>query len=723
MPDCEFKASVSLGKKAYNNALSAISTRNNAWLDTVGQNFGALLVDVANETGDLATDAANAFATNLVADTLSNVSNLAVDGGISSAGTIIATLLSGGQVTYLALAAVLMSFLRTELEQRIEISEKLMEDLELINRLLLSLINSPALRGVDAGLLNLQKAYEHITTSTTKLGEVQSQLENFSYYSLQKAEVSNLELGYAREDMKTPLADAIRTAIQGSALFTTGVVGSAATRVEAITKPDVMWDGIVNKDWSSYNELRETKRQQRRTREDQVDILMTGLAQYLSTPGGPAAVFSEIVDVIRQVQTDLGKYLPLKVSEFTAMTKGILEADNLKDLQDLAKDRNLYSLNQTIEKKVSNLSNYKESWDGMNVLSSTLLPFVRKTVEMLQELRNDIGDYLGENPAKAINTGTALSAKMTVWKRKIDAIQTNIETLQGPGEQAAALTDAYENLDNMIDAIQALNAIYNDDNDATPESALAYDLIFGFLGDLVTTLVSGGKITKIQNSVSESIVSLRNAIQADEQLLQQIYTFTGSVVAVPGIEDAIKMCTNVLDTDRYQGSLLAGLIKGIRDGDLVSLINVSMAGVEQAKDLWTNFRSAADGEGTDTSNPVLGAVLKGMGSVYSDLESCASQKLSQGGAAAEDIISDLKEAQKALKEKGEQSVQSLKESEAVQKLIELRQSIIEGTKESIEVIKEDLDEFCETVSDTIRDTLGITRDEIIDSIESEEELY
>ncbi len=627
MPDCEFNASQLLTRKAFNNALDKASNTNATILDEIGQSMGSLLAGISSQGGGLLDSAVGAAVDSIVADTLSNLSSLGVSGGLSTVGTMIATLLSGGQTAYLGLAAYLMTLLEIELEQRIEISLIIQEDMELIKRLLSYLQSIFNNSDSDNMLKELQQAYKHIVNSTSAMGEVSSILENRKYFSLNKAIYADRELSYAKDKMKTPILDSILEVVTTSGFATDGILGQHLNLVEAKTKPDVIW-ARINGDNTSFKKIESDRSKSRTTKEEQIDILLAGLSEYTNVPFGALLVGGELANIAKKLKTDLSKYLPLSLTGVMSPAGDVVGAVltgglSTNKLLEFSRKRTLYSLNSAIELKITNLSKYKESWNGLNKLTSVLLPLVNRVVVMLIDLQADVGKYAGVEATEKIGSGAVLALRMSIWKRQIDTIQTNINTLKSAGEQSQNIGQAYDSLNTLMVQIQERSLVYTE---GVPESELAYDYIFKVLGELLDAILGNSSISKLESKIAESLTSLKISVATDKALLNQIKTYQGSALAIPGLRDMVMMTSTLLDKDKYKNSLLATVVTGIRNGDLANLANISMAavtsGTEIAKTVSGTVVNGVRNNEADTGNPIFDAVLESMGAMYSDLGDC-----------------------------------------------------------------------------------------------------
>lgn len=647
--------------------------------DDLGQSLGAMVSELTGEAGGLVTGAGSAFVNNLVSDAMSNVANLPIDHGLSSAGTMIATLLSGGQLAYLGLAAFLSTLLKAELQKRIEISLTIQDDMVLINTLVGYLQSLKTAGDTDKMLLALEQAYGYIALATGNMGDISNQLTYRDYYSVSKATKASSYLDSARASMRTPLADSIFEVVKSSGFATTGFFGKGLAHIESMTNPDVVWDS-VNADNSSYDAMIAEKAAQRATKEEQTATLLKGLSAFTGVPFGSLLLAGELSKIIKDVKNDLSKYLPLSLSGLLGPAGAVVGAAfsdtlSLDTLTGMSKQRDLNSLNLTIESKITNIAKYASSWEGLNALTSVLLPQVNSTLKKITDLKADIGEYVGEDANKPLGSGAVLSLKMTLWKSQINSIQTNIDTISGLGATSEAIGGAYESLDTLLEAINTEALVYTE---GVPESELAYDLIFKVLGEILQAVLGGSGLKEIQSQISESITSLKISQAADKVMLGRIGSFQSNVLSVPGIEPMLKMTASVLDTDKYKNSFLSKLIEDVRDGDLAGMMNMSMAAVTGTVDIAKNLKAAATGGEITTANPVLGAVLGSVGAMYSNLSDCVATILENNESAKLARIDALKEATEQSKIYGEDRKKAIADSIAIANKIAYLQEVNAG---------------------------------------------
>jgi hypothetical protein len=137
---------------------------------------------------------------------------------IPSFGSAIATLLTTGSMAYLALAAFLYVLLKFELKRRIVVMQLLLHELRKTQKLVLLMLNSPALSDASTSRM-LEFAYAYIRQAYIDVGEARNQMTNLGYYFTSKLDSADNQLENAKKAMETPVADALIKMIEDARLF------------------------------------------------------------------------------------------------------------------------------------------------------------------------------------------------------------------------------------------------------------------------------------------------------------------------------------------------------------------------------------------------------------------------------------------------------------------------------------------------------------------------
>jgi hypothetical protein len=689
MPDCKMDLKL---VDLYKRLDEILLEKENAIDAATGGAWDNLVGDLEDFNGDVVGDTLNIAAAGILNGLQEDLMNGSAFGGISSYGTMIALLLSAGQTSYLGLAAMLLYLLQLELERRIKLSQFLMFDLKAINQLLLLIINSPALKGRTNSLDNIRASRNHVLNAETTLGEAYSQLQNLNYFSPTKLDSSDSELEKAKNVLSTPIADAISKIITDSHLLR-GPYRAPEDRkshtwedvYNYIQDPESLvedakfltenvipgGDPVKNQNAIDANVNRYIKEvvdpnyPQAATKEEKLDTMIAGISEYVGIDLDGESLTS-IQAVITQFATHFAKYIPYNPLAFASTMASVTGAigdgdysDAIDEIGGAMAQRTLFSLNNTIKQKVEWLSQYPKLWDDMSTLTSVMLPMLFHALDITTSVRIDMDKLIVDTP----NTQTMLSAKMFIWKKKIDNIQTYIRSLESGGDQLASLGSAQESLDRVIAQLNEKKVQYEDDNDGTPESELAYELLSDILGNIWDVVTSQSKLADLQSSVAESILSVQNSIDDDEALMGTILSFCGNVLAIPGVEDSMKICENTLDSEKFEGTPIQRLIEEVRNGNLGLLINASMSSVS---DITSTIEGVVSGE----NNPILEIAHDSIGSLFSTINNCAD-KFKDDKLMAKEFA----EKDKAAKEKAAMNASSE------------RQAITEAKKRKEEVDK------------------------------------
>lgn len=790
MQDCNIPSLKKLGAKIADNAVSKASAIGDFFSDTVGESLGELLgslKDVStltslSGTGSSLLDIADILKTNVINSVISQVQGIPLHGGISTFGTFLATILTAGDLARLSLAIFLTGLLRFELQRRIIITEILKDDVEKIIDLVNILMSARSGMFDGAKLSGLEKAYDHITKARTLTGEAQNQIRKHSYYAGQRIDSAQVELKEAKIDMKTPIADALIQVVEDAHLFSANTEVSAAyfKDMDSLAK-DIWGVGQTDTPLSGWDKLQKEKRgriEKRATQAEQFETIKKALAEYLNVPKNAVTAISEAKKIIGDFAKHLAKYLPLEPKKFFQMSKEIYgvykKTEDLwkkdhnpltaiesatDDLIESMGDRNLYNLNHTIRQRAKFMRNYGNNHERLKGMAGRLLPSIIEAYNMIDELRDDMAKHVSKqasiidvripgrggnilHEAKTIGQTAILSAKMSIWKQKINVIYDKLENLQKNTKVFDQIGQEYDKLDLVLDRLQEIHDYYEppteDEKDKRErdgnavstyivEAEVAYKLLTDLLEkDLWAAMSAPKKLSHIQSTLSEINLSLGLSMQQDEDTIRLILNFSDGIQNIQGLKETVEILEKVLNPEKILSIYQKELINRVRMGDLEILINASMAAVAEifpaskqiynkAKEYVTNV----DLPDVGSISPIMDISLSAVGAAIADLGRCLSMWGNSDAVSQQQAQKDIHMANEKLKTENGTLQQAIADNNAIEETLERQYSLRSGTAQEKTVPEtDDITSLTNSIEDTFV-TLNIkTSEEIIMEMDS-----
>jgi len=680
MPDCSNEAIVKVLRDMADNVVAGTTALAD---QAKAIDFASGLAQTSDVLGDLGTAAIQSATSQI----LSSASGLSYVAGLGSVAGMLATLLSGGKLAYLGVAAFLFSLLRYDLEARVLVSSSLSSDMQALSAIITIMINL-SIKGSDEVDLVLQRAYEQLFSANTRLGNIDKQLKAREYYSTDEISIIESELDKAQEILDTPILDALVTIAEGAHFFPAEwEMAHNAQRKPASAYEDlysVTDNGFEERDEDAYKTYAAG---QAATREENLNTFMSGVMEYFDYTGTVGLLDMKV----KELAMNIVNYLPLDPSAKAAMLSNFAPkiskapADSAAPLtvdftdisyrglieENSASGRPLGNLNESIKTRLTYLSKYNESFQDMALVNSLTANGISGLSGQLDELTDDVEQYVPypvgspdqDKPEVNIASTAAKSFKMMAWKSRIESVKRNLDALNGSfGEQAESIGESFENLDAILELVNTYTeevsffnsspGFYNDGNDHTPEGEDSFLQIHKLVGMLFGDLTSKGGLEEIQTQLSECQLSLSKSIAADNAIISAINNFTSGILDSPGMQTQLAFLNSVLENPALVSSnnTLKYIIDEFKKGNIQLVTNLSLGAIQEAGtigqaglDAINNMPSV--GEMSDTFMTAMGSI----GSAFSNIGECIGQLGSASIAEQARVAAEASATQAAIK--------------------------------------------------------------------------
>ena len=697
MPDCSNDAIVEVLRDMADN----VSAGTTALGDKIRAiDFSSGLSQAGEVLGDLGTAALQSAASQIIED----AGAFGYAAGLGSVGSMLATILSGGQLAYLGLAGFLFTLLRYDLESRVIVASNFLDDLNSLSVLIGLLQNLSKKRNGEDDLV-LQRAYEEIYEANKLLGDINKQLKALEYYSNESVPTIKGRLDQAQELMDTPIIDSLITIAENASF----APQSWEIAHNVIRNPQSVYDDMYkdlteegsetrNADYQVYTASTSASRSQ------QLDTFMTGIMEYLDYSGTAAMIDFKVKELAMNIIT----YLPLsplakvallanfapKISAAPASSSALLTVDftdvSYRGLIDSNNNssRSLDNLNKSIKTRITWLSKFPLSFGDMTLVNNLTAKGIDEVAKELDELTKDIEQFVPypvpspdqSGPEKLFHprSSTAKSFKMVAWKSRIESVKRLLNTVDSTvGQQAESIGNSHNNLDAIMAVLETYvnedTGFYNDDNNFTPDGEGSVEHLTKLVGMLFDNLTDSDGLVSIQNQISESKLSLHLAIAADRKLIQVINTFTGSILSGPGMQTQMHFLDSVLSNSELTSSnnTLKYLVDEIKIGNIQLVTNLALGALQEAGTLGEEGLNAIQnmpslGEVGDAFAVAMGSIGSALGNigecigqlgrprVVNDLQKDAESALAQSlidGEKQDSAIGAANSAQAVLQDK------------------------------------------------------------------------
>jgi hypothetical protein len=618
--------------------------------------------------------------------------------------SLLMNVLTAGQQAYLSVQAMIYTYYRYEIQNRILVLTLLSGNLDKIIFLLDMLMNSKALESDKENQRMVNEAYKYISSATNSVSDAKSQQENLGYYSVSNLKTASYNLDKAHDVLKTPILEAIGKAFDQARFIDNSPLEALGRNKDAnniLSFPSNMVEEIENlsNGTRTFEKSEEDLKKRIHSWKDVEDTLYAGVAEYLNLPIGIIGIQSEMTKVLESS----AKYLPVMGA---GLYNVINTGGNLKDMIGTAwkgisgKDRTLKNLNSVIKMMYFLMSMFEDSWKVFNLVKDVSSDILSSIYGTLSALRDDVGDHAsisGDQINPKVKAKAAIAVKINLWKVRIKNNKRMLDSISETmlGTQQEGLGIAYRNLDLLKAHLISFKTNYTDDSEHTPNSDGAYKLLNAIYLDFFDSLFNKEKMKKFVNTLKEGRMLIYDAIEDDKKVLSFITAFTSSVINIPSIKEHMILLDTFLNSDKYGNSPIAIIIKDLKMGNLnkVSALMAQLGGFTEAVDSF--FQGVAFFADNTNVAGLLGGVIESTFPALVNPLNCNKA----GEATTQDTASAAEEATNALRTEEEVIRAAFQEAEVLDAYYN-RLSEAQTSPDSVEYLdinEEGFDKFRDSV--------------------------